>query len=112
MNSHVNQMLAEMTLSQQVIIITVGLVLFGLWIFSLIDVVKREFIYPNSKKIWLFLLIILPPLGIILYFVAGRKQKVLSIQCLMRRPEKYTGLDNLLEQVQENRKKKLKRWLS
>jgi len=43
------------------------------WIWALVDILKSDFTGSN-KIIWLLVVIFLPLLGIILYFVIGRKQ--------------------------------------
>lgn len=45
-----------------------------LW--ALIDVIKSDFKDSTNKIIWLLLIIFLPLLGAILYFVIGRSQRV------------------------------------
>jgi len=45
------------------------------WFWALIDILKNEFIGSN-KVIWLLLVIFIPVLGFVLYFLIGRKQKV------------------------------------
>ncbi len=46
-----------------------------LWLWALIDCVKREF-KPNDKLIWVLIIIFLPLIGSILYLAIGRKQRV------------------------------------
>ena len=48
-----------------------GLVLF-LW--ALIDCIRREFANPNDKILWLVLIILIGWLGPILYLIIGRKK--------------------------------------
>jgi chromate transport protein ChrA len=45
-----------------------------LW--ALIDVIKSDFKDSTNKIIWLLLIIFLPLLGAILYFLIGRSQKL------------------------------------
>ncbi|KJJ83356.1 membrane protein [Candidatus Omnitrophus magneticus] len=50
-----------------------GLVVLVLDIIAIIDVVKSSF--ENSKKIlWVLLIVFLPLIGMILYFVIGKKK--------------------------------------
>lgn len=56
--------------------LTFGLALTAVWIFALIDVVRSDFRGNNDKIIWLLLVILLPFLGTILYFVIGQSQKL------------------------------------
>jgi hypothetical protein len=46
-----------------------------LWMWALIDIVKNEFTGSN-KVIWLLMVIFIPILGFILYFLIGREQKI------------------------------------
>jgi hypothetical protein len=48
-----------------------GLVLF-LW--ALIDCIRREFTNPNDKILWLVLIILIGWIGPILYLIIGRKK--------------------------------------
>lgn len=45
-----------------------------LWLWALIDCVKREF-RGNDKLIWVLIIIFLPLIGSILYLAIGRKQR-------------------------------------
>lgn len=51
------------------------IVLFIFIIIALIDIVKSEFKEPNLKIIWFLIVFFLGPIGIILYFTVGKKQK-------------------------------------
>jgi len=46
-----------------------------LWLYVLIDILRHEFTGSN-KVIWLLLVIFIPILGQILYFIIGQKQKI------------------------------------
>lgn len=48
----------------------------GLFIYVLIDILKSEFTNSVNKIIWLILVLFTGPLGIVLYFFIGRKQKI------------------------------------
>lgn len=52
-----------------------GLVGIGLWLWTIVDILKSEFIGSN-KIIWLLISIFIPGLGVILYFLIGRGQKI------------------------------------
>lgn len=45
------------------------------WVTCLIDILKSDFAEINLKLIWILIVIFLPILGSILYFIIGRKQK-------------------------------------
>ncbi len=52
------------------------LICIGLYLYTLIDILKSEFTNSINKIIWLIAVIFLPILGIILYFFIGKKQKI------------------------------------
>jgi hypothetical protein len=52
------------------------IVLFGIfWLWALIDILKSDF-KGSNKIVWLLLVIFIPLLGFILYFLIGKKQKI------------------------------------
>ena len=53
----------------------VALLVMGAWIYALVDVVRSEFKVPTNKVTWLMVLMFMPFLGMILYFLFGSKQK-------------------------------------
>jgi len=59
-----------------IFIMLLSLALFILVIWTLIDVLRNEFT-GNNKIIWLLTIILLPPLGSVLYIFIGREQKIL-----------------------------------
>jgi hypothetical protein len=52
--------------------------LFLLWLFTIVDLMRSDFTVPINKVTWLILLIFLPPLGVLLYWIIGSKQKIAS----------------------------------
>jgi hypothetical protein len=51
---------------------------FGLmvaWVSTIVDIVRSEFISPSNKTVWMLLVIFLPMLGMLLYFLIGQSQK-------------------------------------
>jgi len=46
-----------------------------LWIFALIDILKNNFKDSTNKIIWVLIVLLLPVLGSILYFIFGGQQK-------------------------------------
>jgi len=48
----------------------------GLWILALADIVKSDFRDQNAKLIWCLVVILLPVIGTILYYLIGRDQKI------------------------------------
>lgn len=64
-----------------------GIILFGLfvvvlpavlWFVALVDILRSEFTGSN-KVIWILMVVLLPVVGFILYFIIGRKQRVLAV---------------------------------
>lgn len=58
-----------------VIWIMIGCSLFIAWIFTVIDIVRSEFTSPSNKTVWILLVLLLPLLGMALYFLFGLSQK-------------------------------------
>lgn len=46
-----------------------------LWTIAFLDVVNSEFKEKKEKYLWVALVTIVPPIGILLYFLAGRHRK-------------------------------------
>ena len=47
----------------------------SLWLWALADILKNNF-KKNYKLIWIIVVVMIPILGAILYFMIGRKQKI------------------------------------
>lgn len=47
-----------------------------LWVWCLIDVIRGEFKNDMQKVIWIILLVSIPVIGVVLYLVMGRDQKI------------------------------------
>lgn len=54
--------------------IVVGGLGFVLWLWALIDCIRREFSNPNDKILWIVLILLLWLIGPILYLIVGRKK--------------------------------------
>lgn len=48
----------------------------GLFIYILVDILKSEFTNSINKVIWLILVLFTGPLGIVLYLLIGKKQRI------------------------------------
>ncbi|HVF09377.1 MAG TPA: PLD nuclease N-terminal domain-containing protein [Abditibacteriaceae bacterium] len=57
------------------ILLTIALTVF--WIVELIDVVRREFPDPNTKILWILVILFTHPIGTIIYYFAGKPQGAL-----------------------------------
>lgn len=51
-----------------------GIVSFIIWIWALIDVIRRQFTNPSDKTLWIIIVVILGVLGAIVYLIAGRSK--------------------------------------
>ena len=67
-----------MGLSFLLMISLIMLAAFAFWIWALVDILKNEFTGSN-KLIWLLAVIMVPMLGMILYWFIGREQKIRGI---------------------------------
>lgn len=47
-----------------------------LWVGVLIDILKSDFRGGSDKIVWLLVVFFLPLIGLILYFVIGKSQKI------------------------------------
>jgi hypothetical protein len=56
-----------------ILILSLGMV--GFWIWTLIDLLRSDFEDENNKIIWLLLVIFLPVIGVILYWLIAPDQK-------------------------------------
>ena len=50
---------------------------FALWVWALVDILTNEFT-GNNKILWLLVVILVPLIGLLAYFIVGRKQKLLK----------------------------------
>jgi multisubunit Na+/H+ antiporter MnhG subunit len=58
-----------------VTIIVVGAAIFLIWLATIVDIVGSEFKNSADKIIWFIFVMLLAPVGIVLYFFIGRHQK-------------------------------------
>ncbi len=47
-----------------------------LWIAALVDIIKSDFKDSNNKIIWILIVILVPVIGSILYFLMAKNQKI------------------------------------
>ena len=50
------------------------LIVLGIYIYSLVDILRHEF-RGNNKIVWIIVVLMLPILGAFLYFLLGKKQQ-------------------------------------
>ena len=65
--------LMEVSIGAEILSWILPVLIFVLWLISLISALKSEYKYPVDKLVWV-LVSFIPLLGPILYFVIGRKQ--------------------------------------
>jgi hypothetical protein len=61
-----------------VIGIILGLSLFVIWVATIVDIVRSEFITPSCKTVWMLLVLFLPLLGMVPYMILGSNQKCIQ----------------------------------
>ena len=79
MNPQQSQTLGVLTITTLASILF-GIGLFISWIIAIIDVIRSDFEKKDNKIIWILLLLLLAPLGTILYIFIGKNQKMKYIK--------------------------------
>jgi hypothetical protein len=54
----------------------IGLLCLILWVWALVDIINGRFREDSTRIIWILLVIFVPFLGTLLYFLIGREQKI------------------------------------
>lgn len=54
--------------------VLLGIACFIIWLWLLIDCIKRDFPKPNDKIMWILLLIFIPAIGVMIYYFAVKKK--------------------------------------
>jgi hypothetical protein len=57
------------------IVVLLGIVLFVIWVATIADIVRSEFIIPSNKTVWLLLVLLLPLIGMLPYMILGANHK-------------------------------------
>jgi len=63
-----------------------SLILIG-WISTIVDIVRSEFETPSNKTVWMLLVIFIPLIGMVLYYIFGLGQKCSSMSYRNRQRE-------------------------
>lgn len=58
------------------ILVTLGGILFVIWMATIADIIRSEFITPSNKTVWLLLVLLLPLIGMLPYMFMGSDYKV------------------------------------
>ena len=59
-----------------ILLLVVGLISLVLMIWALVDLFKGRFASDSERLVWVLLIIFINPIGAILYFAIGRKNKI------------------------------------
>ncbi len=54
----------------------IGILVLVAWIWSLVDIINHEFT-GNNKLLWILIVILMPVVGTILYFLLGKKNQII-----------------------------------
>ncbi|WP_315820922.1 PLD nuclease N-terminal domain-containing protein [Paraflavitalea speifideaquila] len=54
----------------------IGLLCLVLWIWALVDIINSRFREDSTKLVWALIVIFIPFIGTILYYIIGREQKI------------------------------------
>ncbi len=57
-------------------IILVAIAFILAWFATIIDIVRSDFKKDADKIVWFFFVLIIPPLGMLLYCIIGRSQRI------------------------------------
>lgn len=49
----------------------------GLWLAAFVDIIRSRFKSSTSKLVWLFIVTFAPVVGVLLYILLGRQQRIL-----------------------------------
>lgn len=55
-------------------IIVFGILSFVFWIVEIVDVARREFPDPNTKLLWLLVVVLAHGIGALIYYFVGKQQ--------------------------------------
>ncbi len=58
------------------LIILVTIAFFLVWLVTIIDIVQSDFKTDADKIVWFLFVIMIPPLGMLLYCIIGRSQRI------------------------------------
>jgi uncharacterized membrane protein len=76
-----------------VIGLLIGITVFALWIWALVDIINSQFTDIVVKALWLLLVFFIPLLGFILYIILGKSMKL--PQDTMTVNHKYDALERI-----------------
>ena len=61
-----------------IIILSIFIIPLFLWLIAIFDLLKREFEDSTNKIVWALIILLIPFLGSILYFIIGKKSGVIK----------------------------------
>jgi hypothetical protein len=68
----------------ETLLIVVFLVPFILMVIAIVDLFKRNLHSTSDKLLWIFLIILIPVLGALLYLIIGRRSSARSSNSVLR----------------------------
>lgn len=73
----IQTLLISMPGGMEWLIVLLGLALFGLWIYTMVEIITSKFQDHSNKTLWLVLVIFLGLLGTLIYWIVGRQNRVI-----------------------------------
>lgn len=70
--------LGNLGATEIVVILLIFLLPFVLWIFAIVDLIKRQFEDQTNKIVWALVSLLIPFIRSILYLIIGRKGGMMS----------------------------------
>lgn len=70
-----------------------GLAIFALWVWALVDIIRSTFSDIAVKVVWFLLVFFLPLVGFILYVILGKSTKVSD--AILNNNQKYDDLERV-----------------
>ena len=70
-----------------------GLAIFALWVWALVDIIRSTFSDIAVKAVWFLLVFFLPLVGFILYVILGKSTKVSD--AILNNNQKYDDLERV-----------------
>ena len=75
MPPQINPQIVELCSRFMIVIVIFAIVLFLVWLVTIIDIVKSDFKKDADKIVWFLFVLIIPPIGSFLYLLIGRFKK-------------------------------------
>jgi hypothetical protein len=56
-----------------------GIIAFVFWVIQLVDAIRRRFVDPNMKIVWILVIVLLNWIGALIYYFVGKSQGDLPV---------------------------------